>query len=222
MIRKSLLLLFILTASAKSFTYAQKISEGKLVYEISFPDMQLDEQMKGMMPTESTIYFKDNQIRMEMKMMGMSTVVITDAKDKSATTLMDMMGNKYAVKLTADEIQKEQAKMSNSKYETKLTDETKMIAGYKCKKAIATGKDGNDIIIYYTNEILARNQGFNDQYKGIDGFPMEYQMTQNGMNMRFVAKSVSKEKVEADKFTIPPDYKITTKEEIAKMFNVGK
>jgi GLPGLI family protein len=103
-----------------------------------------------------------------------------------------------------------------------MTNETKEIAGFKCRKAIASQKDGGDIIIYCTNDIIAKNQGFADQYKGIEGFPMEYQMTQNGMNMKFVAKSVSKEKVDASKFTIPKDYKITTKEEIAKMFGGGK
>jgi GLPGLI family protein len=197
---------------------AQKIAEGKLTYEISFPDMEVDEQTKSMMPTESVIYFKDNLMRMEMKMMGMSTVVIGNQKDKSAITLMDMMGNKYAIKMTAEEIEKEKSKVNSPKYDVKLTDETKVIAGYKCKKAIASTKDGNEIVIFYTSEIAAKNQSFNDQYKGVDGFPMEYQMTQNGMNMKLVAKSVSREKVDDSKFTIPPDYKITTKEELAKMF----
>jgi len=197
---------------------AQKLTDWKIVYEITFPDMEVDEQTKSMMPTESVIYIKENFLRMEMKMMCMSTVVISNQKDKSATTLMDMMGNKYAVKMTAEEIEKEKAKMNTPKYDTKLTDETKVIAGYKCKKAIASTKDGNDMVIYYTNDIVAKNQNFSDQYKGVEGFPMEYQMSQNGMNMKLLAKSVSKEKVDDAKFVIPSDYKLTTKEELAKMF----
>jgi len=218
--KKSIFLLLLCLAGTT--TFAQKISEGKITFDISFPDMEPNDQMQSMMPTESVVYFKDNMIRMEMKMMGMNTVIISNHKDNSAITLMDMMGNKYAIRMTAEEIQKEKAKMTQTKYETKLTDETKMIAGYKCKKAIATGKDGNEIIIYYTNEIQAKNQAFADQYKGVDGFPMEYLITQNGMNMKFTAKSVSRDKVDSGLFAIPPDYKITSKEEMAKMFGGGK
>lgn len=219
--KKHLVLSFILLLSATINTFAQKLTEGKIIYEISFPETEIDADQQEMMPKESMIFFKENLLRMEMKMMGMSTIVISNSKDNSATTLMDMMGNKYAIKMTAADIQKEKAKMTGSKYEIKLTTETKIIAGYKCKKAIATSKEGNDIVIYYTSEIIARNQGFNEQYKGIDGFPMEYQMSQNGMNMKFVAKSVSKEKVDSAKFGIPPEYKLTTKEELGKMFGGG-
>lgn len=220
--KKSTLPLLLISCLFSLSSIAQKLTEGKIVYEISYPEMELDDETKSMMPTESVIYFKDIFVRMEMKMMGMGTTVISNSKDKSATTLMDFMGNKYAIKMTAEDLEKEKAKISNSKLETKLTSETKDIAGYKCKKAIATTKEGSEIIIYYTNDIVAKNQGFSDQYKGIDGFPMEYQMSQGGLNMKLVAKNVSKEKVASDKFSVPSDYKITSKEEMSKMFGGDK
>ena len=215
------LMITLLIALSALYGQAQKLTEGKIVYEISFPDAELDEETLGMMPKESVIFFKDNMLRMEMKMMGMSTIVISNSKDQSATTLMDMMGNKYAIKMSAEEIEKEKAKLATQKFEVKTTSDTKEIAGFKCKKAIATTKDGQSLTIYYTNDILAKNQGFNDQYKGIEGFPMEYQLSQNGMNMKFMAKSAAKEKVDAEKFTIPAEYKLTTREELSKMFGGG-
>lgn len=223
MIKNATIVLLLILTGMHPVAFSQKISEGKIVYEISFPEMETDEQSKELMPTESVFYFKDNQIRMEMKMMGMSTVVISNSKDKSATTLMDLMGSKFAIKMTADDIEKEKEKMNgNIKMDVRITNETKNIAGYTCKKAIASSRDGGDITIYFTNDIIAKNQGFSDQYKGVDGFPMEYQMAQNGMNMKFTAKSVTKEKVDAAKFIIPKDYKLTTKEELAKMFGGTK
>jgi len=220
--RKYSLLFILLSLAVSMQAIAQKLTEGKVVYEISFPEMELDEQTKSMMPTESVIYFKDNLMRMEMKMMGMSTIVINNQKDNSATTLMDLMGNKYSIRMSAEEIEKEKEKMSLPKYETKLSNETKVIAGYKCNKAVASTKDGNEIVIYYTKDIIAKNSNFNDQYKNVDGFPMEYQLTQNGMNMKLIAKTVSKEKVDPSMFTIPADYKPTTKEELGKMFGGKK
>lgn len=216
--KKTILSLLTFALIFSSPLFAQKLTEGKVVYEISFPEMDENEKANGMTPTEATLFFKENLLRMEMKIMGMGTVVISNSKDKSVTTLMDLMGNKLAIKMTGEEMAKERSKMTGSSYQTRLTSETKDIAGYRCKKALATNKDGNEITIYCTTDIMAVNLGFAEQYKGIDGFPMEYQMAQNGMNMKFVAKNVTKQKVDQSKFVIPSDYKITTKEELSKMF----
>ncbi|MGI8892166.1 MAG: hypothetical protein ACR2GN_01765, partial [Bacteroidia bacterium] len=79
MMNKYLLsLLLCLLASFAGF--AQKtFKEGKIVYAITYPDMDLDPQQAAMMPSVMTLYIKGENTRMEMKMgMGMSQTVITD------------------------------------------------------------------------------------------------------------------------------------------------
>src|SRR5687767_3903678 len=72
--------------------------EGKIVYEISFPGLELDANNAAMLPKEMTMYIKNGKVRNEMSMgMGMTTSTISDSKTKTAITLMDMMGSKYAI-----------------------------------------------------------------------------------------------------------------------------
>lgn len=219
---KTLLLLFIMMAVNIIYVNAQKIDEGKILYEISYPDADIPDEQMAMMPTESKLFFKDDHSRVEMKMgMGMNQVMIFDNKNKIMTMLMDMMGNKIAIKMNEDDIKKRKEKDGKEDYDIKITDETKEVAGYKCKKAIVTGKDGS-FDLYFTDQITYRNGDWVSEYKGIDGFPLQYKITQGSLTMQMTAKNINKEKVDDEKFVIPSDYKSMTMEEMQKMYSVGK
>jgi GLPGLI family protein len=220
---KNLLLLFVMMAANIISVSAQKIDEGKVMYEISYPDTDMPDEQLAQMPTESTIYFKEDHSRMEMKMgMGMTIVMLFDNKGKTLTTLMDIMGNKTAVKMTEEDLKKQKEKKGKEDYQIKLTDETKEIAGIKCKKAVATGKDGS-FDVYYTDQITFKKGDWADQdFKGIDGFLMQFKKTEGGITMQMTAKNVVKEKVDDAQFTVPADYKPMTAEEMQKMYGGGK
>ena len=213
---KSLILsLFILI----SFTgQTQSITEGKVIYTITYLESDIDPQMLSMMPTEAVMYFTNDKTRMEMKMgMGMNLVTLTDNKLKNTTVLMDVMGNKTAMTMTEDDIKKEAKKAGE--YEIVKTNETKNIAGYLCKKAIVTLKDKNQFNVWYTDQIKVSNVNWNNQFKNIDGFLMEFKMDQNsGMSMNMTAKSIAAEKAPEQLFIIPEGYKKMTKDEMIKQY----
>lgn len=197
---------------------AQPMSEGKITFEISYPDSDIPDEQMAMMPTEMEMYIKDDKTRVEMTMgMGMSNVTIVDNKTKTATTLMDMMGNKMAIKSSEEEYKKQRAQRGVEDYKIEKTNETKTIAGYACKKAVVTGKDGT-FDIYYAPDIVVKNSEWHSEYKGIDGFPMEYRINQGRMNMQMTAKKVAAQKVDDKLFTIPDGYKEMTQDEMKKMF----
>jgi GLPGLI family protein len=123
--------------------------------------------------------------------------------------------------MTEDDIKKQKEKKGKDDYQIKVTDETKEIAGYKCKKAIVTGKDGS-FDLYFTDQITFKNGDWVSDYKGIDGFPLQYKVSQGSMTMQMTAKSVSKEKVDDTMFTVPSDYKAMTQEEMMKQYGGGK
>jgi GLPGLI family protein len=220
---KKVMLLFILMAANVIYANAQKISEGKVVYDITYPDTDMPDEQMAMMPTESSMFFKGTQSRVEMKMgMGMNQVVLFDNKNKVMTMLMDMMGSKTAVKMTEEDLKKQKEKTGKSDYQIKVTDETKDVAGYKCKKAIVTTKDGGTFDLYFTDQITFKNGDWASEFKGVDGFPLQYKITQGEMTMQLTAKTVSKEKVDDALFTVPSDYKYMTQEEMMKMYGGGK
>jgi GLPGLI family protein len=217
---KSIKLLFIgLLNVAMLPAVAQKtMNEGKFIFEISYPGSEMSDQQLAMMPTEMVMYIKKDKSRMEMSMgMGMTTVVISDNKAKVATTLMDVMGNKIATKSTEADIEKQNADQGD--FKVQITDETKTIAGYTCKKAVVTDNEGESSDIYFCEDIKLEGGNWSQkQFKDINGFPLMYSFKQRGMNMQMTATKIIDEKVDDSKFNIPSDYKEMTQEEMRKMF----
>ena len=59
--------------SAATASAQKKINEGKVTFEITYPDMELDQQTMAMLPDKSTFYFKNEKSRVEVKMAMGST-----------------------------------------------------------------------------------------------------------------------------------------------------
>lgn len=192
--------------------------EGTVTYGISFEGLGLPPEALTMLNgAEAVSYIKGEKRRTDLNMAIQSTTSIIDGKNKSVVTLMDIMGQKYLIRSGADELKKEEEQQPE--LSIKYTDDTKDIAGYKCQKAEVTvkSKDGKEdlVNVYYTREISTSD--IKVPYKGLKGFPMEYQVNQGGIKMTFTAKSVSRDPVPDSKFDIPKDgYKEVTMDDFRK------
>ena len=197
--------------------------EGVISYKITFPDSKFTEAQLGMFPKMVTVSIKGTKSRTDLNSSMGNQVTLTDYSDKSKVSLLDIMGQKYAVKTTSEEIEKENSKLSDVK--VTLTDETRDIAGYKCKKAIVTSEeDGikSTFEVYYTNELGGKGTNFdNTLYKDIDGVLMEFIMKAPQFSMKFTATAVDKKSIAAKDFEIPAEYKLTTEEELKSKFGGG-
>lgn len=193
--------------------------EGTISYAISFEGSGLPQEALTMLNgAELTTYIKGDKRRTDMNMAIQSTTSFTDVKAKSVITIMDIMGQKYLIRMNESDIQKEEQKAPD--LTIKYLDDTKDIAGYKCKKAEVTlkSKEGKEdvVTVYYTDQIPASQ--IKAAYKGLKGFPMEYSLFQGGIKMTFSAKSVSTDPVADTKFDIPKEgYTETTMENFQKM-----
>lgn len=206
---------------APSTLAQKKLTQGKAVFTISYPESELDQQTLSMMPSESVVYFKDQRSRAEMKIAMGTTVAITDARTGAMTTLMDMMGNKIAMKFSKEELEKE--KLQTQKPELKNTSDTKKIAGFNCKKVQMIFKDdsGGDVNmdIWFTDEIAAPNsmRAGEMNLDQIDGFMMEFETKMNTLTMKMICRSVTEENVSDSMFGIPDGYSLTTMDEMKKL-----
>jgi hypothetical protein len=139
-------------------------------------------------------------------------------KDKVA--LMDMMGQKIALKQTKAELEKENE--NQPKGVVTLTEETKEIAGYKCKKALVTSEEDGvktNYEVWFTDELGGKDANFdNPLYKDINGVLMEFAMKTPQASMKFVVTNVEKKSIPSKDFEIPAEYKLTTKEELKSKF----
>ena len=196
--------------------------EGRIDFEIK-NEGSSDPRMSMMLPKKSSMFVKNGNVRMEMDMaMGMKSASITDGQTGTSVTLMDMMGQKYAIaSVTNDElVKKQQDKM---KVAVKQTDEQKTIAGYACQKAIVTFTDTTTsqetaLNVWYTKELKFGNKHVQGPFASIDGSMLEYSISQQGFSMQFTANKVVKEAVDDAKFQIPTEYKRMTQEDMMRMF----
>jgi len=207
------------------FANAQ-IKEGSITYAMTFEGLPAEQAaMLGDMETKVT--FKNGKSLTEMTSMMFNNQTMVD--EKGMTMLMEQMGNKFAVKQTKEEMEKEAAKAKDKPADPKIEyiDETKAIAGYDCKKAIVTvyGKDSKEekVELWYCDKFDNPNKDGKGRgqmvMKGLKGVPFEYTTGgQGGMKIKMVAKEVSTSAVADSKFELSTEgYKMMTMEELKAM-----
>lgn len=220
-IKKCFLISLILVTALTGFTQKKKTFVGTITYSIDI-DGEIDAQMRAQMPTEMVMYVSENKIRNDQVSPFYSIAAIVDIKTSETTIMMDMMGQKIAYKQTKEDIDKAKEGLKEedkeSKPEIKYIDETKVIAGYKCKKAeVKTGDEVSEV--YYTNEIAIPEMpdGGNTSIKGLDGFLMQYSMPNQNFTMILTVKEVKAGKVKPKMFIVTDEYEMKSAEEMRSL-----
>ena len=208
-----------------SVAVLSKDFKGVINYKISFPGMEIDPAMAGMMPKMATLTIRGEMSKFVISMGQMGTQTqILNGQERTVTTLMDMMGQKFYYVQTEEEIREEQGKNDNVKVDIK--DETKEIAGYTCKKAVITvSEEGSEMMftVYFTDEIGSSSLNFDNPYfEDINGAMLEFEVdTGGGQRMKMEAISVDKKNVAESEFAIPEGYVEKSSKEIRQMFGGG-
>lgn len=196
-----------------------QVREGYIKYDVKFENEEFSDQEKAMLPTMSEMWFKGSEMMMRMPTaMGMETKVLI--KESEMYILMDILGNRMAIKSSREEMKGNTKAGKNYKLKSFL-DEKKTIAGYECKKAIMTTDSGEEMVLWYTDK-LAVDGAWYYQMDGITGCPMEFSASTNGLTFKMIAVEVKDEKPADALFVVPADYKVMTQEEMQKMFGGSK
>lgn len=191
--------------------------KGTITYKITYTDSKMDAAQQAMMPQFMKVLVNGNKARLEMTVSGISQTFIIDADAKSTTILLDMMGQKVALKPNKDNV-----KAEGREPIIEIKDEVKEIAGYSCKKAeihFGDSKSKEEPIIVYYSEALGTNKFFYDnEYRNLPGIPMEFLFKLQGMSMYLTALNVEKGKVSNKDFEIPSGYSEMTPEQLRQLF----
>ncbi|HAP02415.1 MAG TPA: hypothetical protein DCQ93_10910 [Bacteroidetes bacterium] len=194
----------ILIALLPLFSSAQKIfTEGSIKYKMSVSgvdDPQSSAMLQNMM---MTFYIKNGKTATEMDMGFVKNKTI-EVDENNYVLLMEMMGNKYKVTMNKPQMEARKNMPKDSDYEITVTNDTKVIAGYNCKKAIIKmNKDNQTFYAYFTDEIKSAASQSNSYYGKINGMLLEYSFGEKGMTMTMTADSISFDPVSDDVFTVP-------------------
>ena len=176
--------------------YAQ-VNEGTITYSLDFPELEIPAAQKSLLPSEAIAYFKGGNYRNEITG-GMGMKSITISNEKESVMLLDIMGNKKAIKNVI--------KKDSKSNRVKITDEKKRIAGYDCQKAILSTGDGEIVDVWFTKDISGGGS-WGGSFGEINGAPLEYIIDNKGMKIKMTAVKVSAEKVNLNVFDIPEGYK---------------
>lgn len=199
---------------------AQNSFKGEVIYKIDYEGEAVTEQVLSILPDQISMVIKGYKSRVSMKTPMGDQVTIINAAKKTVVNLLDIMGRKFAIQQTPDEI-----KLNQNRYvdlNVEFTNETLEIAGYTGKKAIVhvnhTDFDGQaSFVVYYSEELEAYGLNFSDPlFHKIKPFLLQFETEARGLLMRFTAISVEEKKISEDHFKIPKEYKLTTKEEMKK------
>jgi GLPGLI family protein len=213
------LALILLLGSLSLPVMAQRPLKGRIIYKISYPGSNVDLAELQQLPDKAVVFTKKNQVRTELsgQTAGLYQVKISDADSKNISTLMEIQKEKYVIKRSFPEIQNALRNMPQPEFE--FTNDTKMIMGYTCKKAIARVTDmfgvEHQSIIYYTTEIPGAAFNFDNPYTEIPGLMLEYEIRVGQLNIRYEAQSLKKKVFVANRrFDVPRDYQLITYDEL--------
>lgn len=216
LIRHSSFIITVLSLSVLT-CFAQGNFEGKILFTISYIDLPAEmKNYEAMLPKDMTIMLKGNKSRVEQSQMMGKNVIVSDMDQKNGFVEMDMGGQKLRMNISTKEFEAEENILKNLEY----LDETKTIAGYPCKKAIVKDDSGAVVMtLFYTEKIKNQAQ---KEFAGLKGFPLEYSMSQNNINMVIAASEISEEKVADAVFVKSDGYQDITQEDLQKMMGGGQ
>lgn len=197
-------------------TAQRSFSEATLVYNISVETGTKEPNMADMFDgATTTVYIKGSQSRSEMISGLGSEVTIFDNKTATGVILKDYSGQKLMITLSKDDWDKKNKKYEGIKFEN--TTAVATIAGYNCKKAIATLEDGTTFNVYYTPELVSSNKDYDYQFKKLPGLALQYEWELGKKKFKYTLTRITFDNVPSSKFDIPKSgYRILTYDETRK------
>ena len=192
--------------------------QGIVTYGVTYESDELSATERAQLPNEIVSYIGDNKFRQDQVSALYSISTISDFTDGSVIVLIDAMGQKIAVKQSKEEMDKNTAEMPTP--EITYLDETKVILGYRAKKAEVVM--GDEIVeVFYTDEIdVPEDMNNTTGFKGIKGLLLEYTIVQQGLIMNMNVKEIKSSKVKPHMFKIPDDYDVKSPEELGGLFGM--
>lgn len=215
--KKLILFLVIFSSSVMLCRGQKKLSDLTLIYEAKVTTGNAEPRMADAFDgATTTIFLKGNMSRSEMSSALFSSTTIHDAQTGIAVVLREVSGQKLLIRMTAANWKDKNARYQGISFTN--TSETREIAGYKCTKAVAKMSDGSSFTVFYTPDIIPENKEYDYHFRNLNGLPLEYELTQRNLTIRYTVSKINMNPVPASKFEIPTSgYREMTYDESKKI-----
>lgn len=215
--QKALFSFLLLVVSISQGTAQRLVSDAKITYQ-----MQLASAPTADPSTEAgkfTQYVKGYLSRVDIDFRQMHYSYLVNTREQSVVTLMDLNGVKYLARGSKEDYERELKQYTALQF--KDASETKQIAGYNCKKAVAKTPEGQTIEVYYSPDLVPENKEYNRRFVNIKGIPLQFDIINKaGNKVTMIATKVDLYAVPGSFFDIPKTgYKEISREELAQISN---
>ncbi len=196
------------------------IKSGTIEYKIRYLNNHLDEREASLLPENMKLIFNEdlavNYIDGFLGLYKLNT--ITNFDTRKCSTLLKVFekqymyyGKKGEYMCCFDEMEDMQIRETN---------ETRIIAGLKCRRAIITlPSDNKQFDIYYTTDIDLRHPNMNNPYKKINGVLMQFELQLLHLRMEFTAVKFNPDTDRGIKLNIPKNISQVTRDQMTQILN---
>jgi hypothetical protein len=180
----------------------RKVTEGRVVYSIDYPDHKDNFFLYSILPKEMELNFKDNKMESRIQKANLKNVLLVDCNKKHVGAYFEYGDDAFHVALNPKDVNNMVA--DQKKYKIRFTNEESMMAGFHVKKALATAvKDPSDkITLWYTEEISLKNPNWYNPFKEVPGFLLAYSIDRFGIRMVFKAKNFEEVEIAESQFDL--------------------
>lgn len=203
-------------SQACSGIFKKDIKEGVIDYKAEAVDSK--EHASMTVPDKMEVRFKNDYSAAELEAgLGFAKMkFISNPVKKQFLSQVFFFEKKQSV-MDMDEIRQTNYYLPD--YDVEYGNQTKEIAGYKCKNATLHFKNGSPSYeVWFTKDISIKNPNWANAYYKIDGVLMDYRLKKYGLELHFTATSVSEASIDDSYFTIPAEYEPVKNCELEKMF----
>lgn len=196
----------------------RKLTEATIRYDIMINTQDARPQLADLLDgATSVIYLKGNSSRSEMISSLGKQATIIDGKSGNATVLKEYGEQRYMIQMTPAEW-----KASNRKNEGvwfTYVDSFRMIANYKCQKAIGHLPDSSTFAVYFTRDLVPVNKDFQYMNRNLPGLAMQYEASLGSTVVTYTVASINFNPVPQLNFDLPKSgYRVMT---YAESINAG-
>lgn len=188
---------------------------GVISYLVEYPEEISNSPNGSLMPKELLLSFSEQQLKISLKgsfnVFSLNFISLTP--NDSCTTIFKVMDKNL---ISKDPNNKQLFFFNRTGHPeiTFLNHETKVIAGFKCKKAVVKFKDFDAYNVFYTSDINLQSPNRNTPLTEIKGVLMDFFVLYNGIKFHFIANSFDNSHPSYVEFKIPENAKQSSQKEI--------
>jgi hypothetical protein len=175
----------------------RSVSELTLVYDYSTAGPAGDSVQNAI----HTVYIKGNKSRSETTSAFFSSTTLFDGNTGFGVILREVNGQKLLIRMNPDNWTERNRMYEGIVYRN--SNETRESAGYKCVKAVGQTRFGAVITVYYTRDIIPENRQYDPIFRNLDGLPLEYELTNGNVRIRYRIARINLNPVPVSKFDVP-------------------